>query len=122
MLIGGINGWGLSPRGRGNLFLRLGFTVTRGSTPAWAGKPIFPECGRPARTVYPRVGGETQFLRFSQKRTSGLPPRGRGNRLPQPWFCLCTRSTPAWAGKPTCHGWLSSTGEVYPRVGGETAT
>ena len=53
---------------------------------------------------------------------NGLSPRGRGNprhgrRARRHW-----RSIPAWAGEPDSLAWLHCSFEVYPRVGGGTAS
>ena len=116
------SGSGLSPRGRGNRVRGVAPTTREGSIPAWAGKP------RPAwptwhpRTVYPRVGGETDWWFKQEYLCQGLSPRGRGNREEGRVGGLCDGSIPAWAGKPLrsylSRGWLP----VYPRVGGETCS
>ena len=111
---------GLSPRGRGNLDQSVQDKDALGSIPAWAGKPVkSPTLLRLCR-VYPRVGGETLHPTGDSESTTGLSPRGRGNRPRHQIGRGRSRSIPAWAGKPaaTCSG--GRTRRVYPRVGGET--
>ena len=131
---------GLSPRGRGNLWLHVSYTGmfrsiptwagnrsarksarrTRGSIPAWAGKPLCLSESICPRRVYPRVGGETSSASLVGKRHAGLSPRGRGNLIPTRTAPEGLRSIPAWAGKPYgCHR-MHHQLRVYPRVGGET--
>ena len=50
---------GLSPRGRGNPPLALGYRGQRGSIPAWAGEPTKHYRIIRLHRVYPRVGGGT---------------------------------------------------------------
>ena len=115
-----LHGWGLSPRGRGNPVQTARAAAKDGSIPAWAGKPTGPACQPPNKWVYPRVGGETRNVPFQQQHQVGLSPRGRGNLWPYPLSSRCSRSIPAWAGKPRSGRsrvlWI----RVYPRVGGET--
>ena len=84
--------------------------------------------GRYPLGVYPRVGGGTASL--SQSRKSGSRRRSIPAWAGEPLASRCRRvmalcrSIPAWAGEPgnTCHpsGW--GVHEVYPRVGGGTAS
>ena len=92
---------GLSPRGRGNLWLRLRGLWSRGSIP--------------------RVGGATETEGGGLANFEGLSPRGRGNRCRSPEAAAVVGSIPAWAGQPSSI--LAMTGHewVYPRVGGATA-
>ena len=93
-------GRGLSPRGRGNRPRAARARRRAGSIPAWAGKPHHRHSCSEDRRVYPRVGGETTSPIDSTADTSGLSPRGRGNR-PGPHLGQPARgSIPAWAGKP----------------------
>ena len=91
---------GLSPRGRGN-HATLGCpSAPLGSIPAWAGEPTVGDVvPRPYR-VYPRVGGGTANCRTSSRKTSGLSPRGRGNRRQDHGYGRRPGSIPAWAGEP----------------------
>ena len=113
--------WGLSPRGRGNLIWSNITCLTIRSIPAWAGEPIFYVKVNAAPSVYPRVGGGTALPHHQSSPTSGLSPRGRGNRKrvwckPDP-----NGSIPAWAGEPASTMPSISASRVYPRVGGGTS-
>ena len=112
---------GLSPRGRGNQVARHRVHNGQRSIPAWAGEPKILSFNNPAKRVYPRVGGgtcSTQSLRFS---SSGLSPRGRGNRRYGCGSIPIRGSIPAWAGEPLPACSRHDTAGVYPRVGGGTA-
>ena len=71
-------------------------------------------------TVYPRVGGETGTPGVTNRRCSGLSPRGRGNLGRTLGRTMLDGSIPAWAGKPSGDIVEYEGVEVYPRVGGET--
>ena len=91
---------GLSPRGRGNRHGLPHNRVHDGSIPAWAGQPRITTSPCLSPRVYPRVGGATGPLYSNHRGTSGLSPRGRGNRA-----AILARkgpigSIPAWAGQP----------------------
>ena len=73
-----------------------------------------------AQRVYPRVGGETRFMRRQGCPEPGLSPRGRGNRRHVEPVHYVHGSIPAWAGKPVGERVIQTMNEVYPRVGGET--
>ena len=75
---------GLSPRGRGNRRQRRHCRQTRGSIPAWAGKPATPMPAPRQLGVYPRVGGETGRSYKDHEIEDGLSPRGRGNLVHGP--------------------------------------
>ena len=115
-------GWGLPPRGRGNLRLAVYVGVRLGSTPAWAGQPNVRACTRACTAVYPRVGGATLHLFHYPIQPAGLPPRGRGNPPLLNPRILYGRSTPAWAGQPFGLLPVPAVCQVYPRVGGATST
>ena len=113
---------GLSPRGRGN---RCGVgTLIRaiGSIPAWAGEPGTRRSGLTLRWVYPRVGGGTEIRVKPGGCCVGLSPRGRGNLREAPGRAPYLRSIPAWAGEPESYGQVNHPIQVYPRVGGGTAS
>ena len=75
----GLEGMGLSPRGRGNPRRRAVALAQRGSIPARAGEPSRSRPpGRPTR-VYPRAGGGTADHLAAAPGLYGLSPRGRGN-------------------------------------------
>ena len=72
------------------------------------------------RGVYPRAGGGTYRACSRVRSTSGLSPRGRGNRGPGPRVHFGGGSIPARAGEPSRRSGCWWTGRVYPRAGGGT--
>ena len=92
---------GLSPRGRGNLFIDAVDKEGEGSIPAWAGEPAITTTKKTQGAVYPRVGGGTIATAAEASSERGLSPRGRGNLAKEN-----RRSIGSSA--------------VYPRVGGGT--
>ena len=72
--------WGLSPRVRGNRFIKAFGGVYRGSIPACAGEPASLLAFNFSNRVYPRVCGGTGSNSFPRSIQSGLSPRVRGNR------------------------------------------
>ena len=133
---------GLSPRGRGNRSPTVAKHFRSGSIPAWAGEPPRPASRPTAGRVYPRVGGGTlrcvpeQFRVRVYPRVGGgtssrparvrsrpgLSPRGRGNRYQRAARPIQQGSIPAWAGEPYLDYHQLIPSEVYPRVGGGTAS
>ena len=111
---------GLPPRGRGNLALAERGPIARGSTPAWAGQPPTGAFVTLSTSVYPRVGGATDWKGKDVERLTGLPPRGRGNPRDVVLSARSGGSTPAWAGQPRTASVLHRGPRVYPRVGGAT--
>ena len=112
---------GLSPRGRGNHFVRLIFVVSLRSIPAWAGEP---ETRAPVvwlKAVYPRVGGGT-WPRGRRRPASvgSIPAWARGNHGADGHRRYFRRSIPAWAGEPSSPLQHPAATPVYPRVGGGT--
>ena len=74
-------GYGLSPRVRGNHY-RLSHCRRRpGSIPACAGEPKLATRSIWGLKVYPRVCGGTVKDTATMYQTKGLSPRVRGNRL-----------------------------------------
>ena len=71
---------GLSPRGRGNLCTSVSIEDHMRSIPAWAGEPAQLSSRTPFQRVYPRVGGGTGARWSWRVASTGLSPRGRGNR------------------------------------------
>ena len=112
--------WGLSPRGRGNPWVRPGGNCLRRSIPAWAGEPPRQAHRQTLATVYPRVGGGTRNGRYNGSSQSGLSPRGRGNRRDGLNMRQLRGSIPAWAGEPSPYYGHPDKHSVYPRVGGGT--
>ena len=112
---------GLSPRGRGNPPGPAAGAGRPRSIPAWAGKPWEAWNRLPMSRVYPRVGGETRHWTQTSCSSTGLSPRGRGNRIHISHESRRERSIPAWAGKPNDSTTTFVRMGVYPRVGGETS-
>ena len=94
---------GLSPRRRGNRFVRLAVAQNHRSIPAQAGEPNSCLLRRMGTQVYPRAGGGTIYSAFSSAHLHGLSPRRRGNLDP---------ATPPTFGVAFV--------PVYPRAGGGT--
>ena len=92
------------------------------SIPAWAGEPPSRPWREVRPTVYPRVGGGTSRVVGVGVAGVGLSPRGRGNQHRQLGFRHHLRSIPAWAGEPPGRLPSPASTQVYPRVGGGTAT
>ena len=92
------------------------------SIPAWAGEPGLPTIPAAATWVYPRVGGGTLLNNGDHELSLGLSPRGRGNRRCRTSAGRGVGSIPAWAGEPIQVLGTTNPEEVYPRVGGGTAT
>ena len=111
---------GPSPRGRGNRAPLGSDIATRGSIPAWAGKPPPSRSTAGSRRVHPRVGGETWPWCARYRAAKGPSPRGRGNRSEPDTADRLVGSIPAWAGKPAGTMSRSARPGVHPRVGGET--
>ncbi len=110
---------GLPPRMRGSLEGRhLDGQVAR-STPAYAGIPP-PVRMRPASgAVYPRVCGDPPATCNDRSYMHGLPPRMRGSPAGDPQRRPTHRSTPAYAGIPSCSASARAASSVYPRVCGD---
>ena len=118
--LSGVQVTGLSPRGRGNRRRRRRAVRRAGSIPAWAGKPCPSLQSCSTFGVYPRVGGETNARKRTNRASSGLSPRGRGNPSGDSSRLASFGSIPAWAGKPRAERGREIGQKVYPRVGGET--
>ena len=71
-------GAGSPPRGRGKATLRQKIRVSRGITPAWAGKRRVEEQDLTQPRDHPRVGGEKWWKLPITWAGAGSPPRGRG--------------------------------------------
>ena len=113
-------GWGLSPRVRGNPSWRPRFVGGRRSIPACAGEPGGPPTALACRRVYPRVCGGTTQLIFCTHEHQGLSPRVRGNRHPMSTVRPGVGSIPACAGEPGRCSQSLVQRAVYPRVCGGT--
>ena len=109
---------GLSPRGRGKRSTFQSSKWALRSIPAWAGETRL-ECPTLSiDKVYPRVGGGNRIWRIDIDDGEGLSPRGRGKRSDCRSGVSTSGSIPAWAGETSEAIRTSSTGAVYPRVGG----
>ena len=109
---------GLSPRVRGKHLWRIYYPLDARSIPACAGETI--ECRDTAghSRVYPRVCGGNQMLERVTAAPRGLSPRVRGKPHLVPTPVDIERSIPACAGETVPRAYVSSVGEVYPRVCG----
>ncbi len=112
---------GLSPRVRGNPLPSHHPNQAPRSIPACTGKPTYCPTYSWAKSVYPRVYGETRAPVLPRPFVSGLSPRVRGNRFPLVIYHVEGGSIPACTGKPTCMSPPRAMNTVYPRVYGETA-
>ena len=117
-----MDGWGLSPRVRGNRIRAIDLVNRQRSIPACAGEPA--GAGAPPRPcpVYPRVCGGTAPPKDCLLWEFGLSPRVRGNRDPSPLVLASARSIPACAGEPIDLRRGRRHSRVYPRVCGGTPT
>ena len=116
----GIQGWGLSPRVRGNPTPAPDAFSSRRSIPACAGEPQADVGSAETTEVYPRVCGGTQCRRLSMSRTEGLSPRVRGNLGDTARVHGRRGSIPACAGEPLPAHSPAGESRVYPRVCGGT--
>ncbi len=114
------DGWGLSPRARGNLVQGACKTPLFRSIPACAGEPTQSSIARRLNGVYPRVRGGTCIRTTHRFHREGLSPRARGNLGPGRRFHLPIGSIPACAGEPRSGSYSHCERTVYPRVRGGT--
>ena len=99
LLIGGAI-IGLSPRVRGNPYVRHWHCDNERSIPACAGEPAYPGSVAAMRSVYPRVCGGTLLEALSRGFLPGLSPRVRGNPYSVSGWSEVQGSIPACAGEP----------------------
>ena len=111
---------GLSPRVRGNLQGTPDETRARRSIPASAGEPSKGGIDHLVLGVYPRECGGTCCQGASARRSAGLSPRVRGNRLTCPDHPQYSRSIPASAGEPVHPVGVQAQSAIYPRECGGT--
>ena len=111
---------GLSPRVRGNHLQDRLVLGADGSIPACAGEPSGSPCCTAAAWVYPRVCGGTFRAKSIWWQDTGLSPRVRGNRSPNPPGIQPDGSIPACAGEPVLRPLAARRPRVYPRVCGGT--
>ena len=109
---------GLSPRGRGKLFVQQAPADSLGSIPAWAGETLLAAAALESGAVYPRVGGGNRPRLLRLARALGLSPRGRGKLDNFGPAIEQYGSIPAWAGETAVALRQDGVHRVYPRVGG----
>ena len=110
---------GSPPRGRGKAEQNTEQNLTKGITPAWAGKSLTKHKVTTRSWDHPRVGGEKAAEMKAMEKAEGSPPRGRGKASRGKGGAAPFRITPAWAGKRNfCFSrcWYAWD---HPRVGGE---
>ena len=112
---------GLSPRGRGKLYVAVSKRRRLGSIPAWAGETAMSTRSARRSWVYPRVGGGNQSPTMAMADENGLSPRGRGKLQEKFAGHRSRRSIPAWAGETITPSPRAYRPAVYPRVGGGNA-
>ena len=113
---------GLSPRMRGNQWRTNWKPNNRRSIPAHAGQPMTIICITFLLPVYPRACGATKAYCGIPPSMQGLSPRMRGNRWASAAGSRRVRSIPAHAGQPPELSRCGTSGGVYPRACGATAS
>ena len=96
-------------------------TISLGSIPACAGKPLQRPHRRSPASVDPRVRGEAAASTAWSRNDSGRSPRARGSRFLAADASAAERSIPACAGKPAPPESSNTRSEVDPRVRGEAS-
>ena len=94
------NGYGLSPRVRGNRLDLRSWSCGVGSIPACAGEPPRHEPANQPYSVYPRVCGGTLLVRLALLGRKGLSPRVRGNLKTEWAYWTMYGSIPACVWEP----------------------
>ena len=110
----------LSPHVRGNLARVAHSPHLSASIPACTGKPRQHGLGAEVAGVYPRMYGETLYLKRAGHLEPRLSPHVRGNRGRAAVPCGILPSIPACTGKPSSSWTARPTAWVYPRMYGET--
>ena len=113
-------GWGLSPRVRGNRHIGIDVEPGDGSIPACTGEPGAEGRSPDLSWVYPRVYGGTDRPVAAAVLVGGLSPRVRGNPVRNRARSVVHGSIPACTGEPRRLPLSSSPMRVYPRVYGGT--
>ena len=110
---------GSPPRMRGKLSCRKTYTLSRGITPADAGKTGFTELTGDGAKDHPRGCGENSRRLTVSRLNSGSPPRMRGKPFVVCAGCTTLGITPADAGKtsPAPRAWYWT--RDHPRGCGE---
>ena len=111
---------GLSPRMRGNHDSIPCKLAGKGPIPANAGEPVFAGFGKDSRWAYPRECGGTWMPPISMRRSSGLSPRMRGNRVSFVSIFGPSGPIPANAGEPIFPPQPRESSGAYPRECGGT--
>ena len=111
---------GLSPPTRGNPIQASRSPRARRSIPAHAGEPERARYQALALGVYPRPRGGTRPAHRHRRRSGGLSPPTRGNRVSSYGVGVLAGSIPAHAGEPTVGFPPAWTTGVYPRPRGGT--
>ena len=113
---------GLPPRVRGNRDRHDRRHAQQGPTPARAGQPRISSSSGATTTAYPRACGATDSAALNISRSSGLPPRVRGNRGHELRRGVAPRPTPARAGQPRSRSAVRGGAGAYPRACGATVS
>ena len=88
-------------------------------TPAYAGKRALRTLEAKLKKDHPRLCGEKFFRRISTAQLPGSPPPMRGKDGKRYSGNLCSRITPAYAGKRLLHPTFHNRHEDHPRLCGE---
>ena len=111
---------GLSPHVRGNLTVLGARDHVVGPIPACAGKPFRASFRSAWERAYPRMCGETYWIRRAEPNDWGLSPHVRGNQSRAGVLSRGAGPIPACAGKPRRGGRRFVPIRAYPRMCGET--
>ena len=110
---------GSPPRMRGKAQMCVIPFLTKGITPAYAGKSLVQQFMQFRQKDHPRVCGEKQIHLPLAMITRGSPPRMRGKVGRLISSCSRARITPAYAGKSCGYSQYPSRRRDHPRVCGE---
>ena len=110
---------GSPPRARGKALPDRGHPLSRGITPAYAGKRAGPPWRQCLSWDHPRVRGEKGRGVYTMNNWLGSPPRTRGKDVLHCCRVLQERITPAYAGKSAALLPSVRLGPDHPRVRGE---
>ena len=113
------SGDGSPPHGRGKGVYVTNTAISRGITPAWAGKRCVRHEHSYQQGDHPRMGGEKLDFLHRCPRQAGSPPHGRGKGFTKSFEEHGFRITPAWAGKSVFDVVINALLKDHPRMGGE---
>ena len=113
---------GSPPRARGKALPDRGHPLSRGITPAYAGKSAALLPSVRLGPDHPRVRGEKKHRLRSSDEIGGSPPRTRGKAIVLLVLCRGYRITPAYAGKSGCCAGAGLRLKDHPRVRGEKSS